>query len=99
MDIKETTSFILSGITLIGVIFAIYKYFREPDIKTDKEMELLKQSCQFKHSAIDSSILGINKSIAFIKENHLTNIEASVKALEEGQIKLFTILEERLPKK
>lgn len=96
---KETIEFILSALALIGVIFAIYKYFREPDIKADKNIALMKQGCIDKHTNLDEKILAINNDITFIKENHLRHIEENVRLLQEGQVKMFTILEERLPRK
>lgn len=99
MDIKETTQFAVSAIALMGVIFTIYRYFREPDVKANKDIELLKQGCSFKHGAIDDQISSINKSISFIKDNHLTHIEASLQKHDEQLVKIFTILEERLPRK
>lgn len=96
---NETLQFILSALALIGVIFAIYKYFREPDIKADKDLAVMKAECKNKHSNIDEKVVEINEAIAFIKENHLRHIEQDISFLKEGQVKLFTILDERLPKK
>lgn len=96
---NETLQFILSALALVGVIFAIYKYFREPDIKIDKDMALMKQGCVNKHANLDDKILAINSDISFIRENHLKHIEDNIRLLQEGQVKLFTILDERLPKK
>ena len=96
---KETVSLVISGITIIGVIFAIYKYFREPDIKMDKEVAVMKKGCEDKHQNIDQRIGEINKSIDFIKNNHLRHIESDVAFLKEKHIEMFTMLNERLPKK
>lgn len=92
-------SLVGSVVTAVGIIFLIYKQFSDPDIKAETEIGLLKQGCSFKHESIDKDIREINKAIGFIKENHLTHIESSLKNHDEKFIKLFTILEERLPKK
>lgn len=96
---NETLQFILSALALIGVIFAIYKYFREPDIKSDKDIAIMENNCENKHKNLDEKIAGINSDISFIKENHLRHIEADISFLKESQVKIFTILDERLPKK
>ena len=90
--IQPILSLIISLATLIGLMFALYKTFREPDIKALQEIALLKNSCAFKHKDIDSDI-------KTIKTNHLHHIEADVRELKENQIKIFTILNERLPSK
>lgn len=99
MTANETIQFALSALTLIGVIFAIYKYFREPDIKADKDLALLKQGCDSKHGVIDTAIKSINESISLIQNNHLKHIEASLQKHDEQLVKIFTILEERLPRR
>lgn len=98
-EVSQVAGLIGSVITFIGIIFLIYKQFSDPDIKAETEIGLLKQGCSFKHESIDKDIREINKAIGFIKENHLTHIESSLKNHDEKFIKLFTILEERLPKK
>ena len=98
-SVNETASLVVSAISIIGVIFLIYKYFREPDIKADKELALLQQGCTIKHGTLDKEISDINKSITFIKENHLSHIEASLKTHDEKFVMLFTMLDERLPKR
>lgn len=99
MSLNEAIAFALSVSALIGVVFAVYKTFREPDIKADKDMALMKQGCEDKHKNLDATIAGIHESISFIQNNHLKHIEVDIKALQEGQVKLFTILDERLPKR
>ena len=97
-EVSQVAGLIGSVITFIGVIFLIYKQFADPDIKAANKLGLLEQGCIFKHQAIDKDIKEINNAIGFIKENHLTHIESSLKNHDEKFIKLFTILDERLPK-
>lgn len=98
-SLKDYISIAMSAVTMLGVIFAVYQYFRKPDEDADKKIGLMEQACQFKHTAVDKSIFEINQAIQLIKENHLAHIEASLKTHDENFIKLFTMLEERLPKK
>ena len=99
-----------SIVTLIVVIFIIYKTFSDPDIKAANKIDLLTQGCDLKHKALDSlwgekftnienNIVEINKSFAFLQENDLKHVEESVKALELGQERIVTMLNERLPRK
>ena len=98
-SIKDYVSIALQLLTMLGVIFAVYQYFRKPDEDADKKISLMEQACVFKHTANDKSIFEINQSIQLIKENHLAHIEASLKQHDENFVRLFTMLEERLPKK
>jgi hypothetical protein len=84
----ETLTLILSFLTLAGVIFAIFKFFRDPDIKAQEEINLINQRCDMRHKVIDGHIVSI-------KENHLKHLEQSVSNIEKNIIKIFTILEER----
>lgn len=97
--IQPIASLAISGLTLLGFSFAAYKFSRDPDIKASQEIGLIKQRCSFLHTGVDESIGEIKGSIKAIKNNHLHHIERDIKALQEGQVKMFTILEERLPNK
>lgn len=83
---------ILDILTLLAIMFAIYKYFRDPDINASTDIKLIKQNCEFKHKSID-------EDIALIKNNHLAHIEKDIDMLSKNQIKILTILDERLPNK
>jgi len=83
---------ILDILTLLAIILAVYKYFRDPDVSAKTEIELLKQACRLKHSNLDDYI-------GFIKNNHLAHLEKDVAEIKNNQTKIFTILEERLPTK
>jgi hypothetical protein len=89
---ESNISLILQITTFAGVIFAIYKYFRDPDLKAKSEIEKIKQACNFRHANIDENIV-------MIKNNHLKHIEEDLISMRENQAKIFTILEERLPRK
>ena len=90
---------IISIITLLGIFYAIYMSLRNPDISNEKEIALIKQSCGLKHVNLNENILSINKTLNLIQENDLKHIEGEIRSLKENQIKIFTILDERLPKK
>jgi hypothetical protein len=96
---QQTLSIIIQIITLGGVIFAIYKFFRDPDIKADKSIDLIKKECLLKHGYIDKDISNIYSDLNLIKENHIKHIEDRLNDIEKDVSNIFTILDERLPKK
>jgi len=82
-------------ITLIGVIFIVYNYFKNPQIKSEKTDALLTQRFDI-----------MQKDFNNLKDNHIHSID--VKLEENGKsitnlvvevVKLSTIIEERIPHK
>jgi len=70
------------GISFIKGILHIRKSVDEPNIKQDKEIALIKKD-----------IITINRDIHDIKVNHLAHhIEENVFKLQEGQIRIETLL-------
>lgn len=105
-EVSQVVGLVGSVTTFIGIIFIIYKQFADPDIKAANKIGLLEQGCKLTHANlnerfdnINSNIDNINKSFMLLKENDMKHIENSVRSLEEGQIKMLTIMEERFPKK
>lgn len=97
MDFKDLIQYAEPIITILGVIFIVYKTFRDPDISADKEISLIKQACGLKHGGLDKDINDINKTLSLIQENELRHYEARITGIEKKVDKIFTILEERLP--
>jgi len=97
----EKANLILTAIigfaTLIGFVFVIYRSYSEPNKKQDEEIAVGNATCELRHHNIDKNVQEIKESISLIKENHLKHIEERMNGLECQQIKIFTILEERLP--
>lgn len=105
-EVSQIVGLVGSVTTFIGIIFIIYKQFADPDIKAANKIGLLEQGCKLTHANLDerfntinSNIASINNSFLLLKENDMKHIENSVRSLEEGQIKMLTIMEERFPKK
>jgi len=99
MKLAEWLSVILSGCTLVTIIIMFYRTFRDPDVKAEKDIGLLKQGCLLRHQGLDKDIAMINENLKLLKVNHINHMETDLKLLGEQQIKIFTILEERLPKR
>lgn len=90
-DLLQKIQFFISVFTLLGLIFAVYKTFRDPDVKADKTIAIMKAQCELKHKNIDDNILAI-------KENHLRHLEgdmAQVKIDINTILTILTILKER----
>lgn len=90
---------ILAAANVVNLIISAYKGKRDPDEENAGKITKMETSCIFKHQKIDADISGINKSIEFIKENHLSHIEEEMKQFGKKFVELYTILDERLPKK
>lgn len=88
---QEIIQLIISALTLIGIVFAIYRFFRDPDVKSAEEISLIKERCELRHQFIDENLV-------MIKENHLNHLESDVAQLRTDMTRVLTILEERFKK-
>jgi hypothetical protein len=95
-ELSENLGVIMQILTLGGIIFAIYKSYSNPQVKLDKDYATMEIECKYKHHALDENIHSINRTLTLIQENHLSHIENEIKRLGEGQIRLETIINERL---
>ena len=104
-----TTSNIMFAIGILGLIFTVFNYFRNPQIKSERLDALLDQRVKFSNETTDRRFAEVQKDIkvAFeLAQNHSNEALAGVKELtvvvnEMGKsiVKLSTIIEERIPKK
>ncbi len=99
MDIRELLNLILSGCSFIAVVIMVYRTFKDPSEKNEKNIEVFEAQCDGKHRLVDLHIAQINESLTLLKENHINHIEKDIKHLQEGQVRILTVLDERLPKK
>lgn len=81
-------------ITIGSVVFAIFSYFRNPQIKTDQ-----------RNIRFDDRLTSVEKSVVEIREKHLISVEgdlktlnATLQSLSETVVRLSTIIDERIPK-
>jgi len=102
MEIKEWLDVITSMVSLVGVFFFVYLYFRSPDIKADKSIAMNGVACNEKHNRINEIIgemrenfKSIQNSILLIKENDIKHIESEMRRMSDVQTKILTILEYR----
>ena len=94
---------------LQAIIFSVYRYFRDPQIKSDQTDSLMAQQIQWTTEANNKRFadMQVNIKDAFtLAENHTHTVEEAVKNLtvvvndiNNKLVKLTTIIEERIPKK
>jgi len=104
-----TPSNIMFALGLLGVLFSVYHYFRNPQIKADKTDALLAQKIQWDKEGNERRFAEIQDNIkdAFsLAQNHTHSVELKVdeltkdvKILSGKIIELATIISERIPKK
>lgn len=85
MTIQSWLQIITSVVSLIGVMFLVYHFFRNPDIKADKEMRVIESECKLKHLRIDEIFVELKQDLSYIKNNHLSHIENDIDNIKQGQ--------------
>ena len=104
-----TPSNIVFALGLIGTIFTVYNYFRNPQIDSDKRDALAEQRMKFYAESTDRRFGDMQKQITDSQQlanNHIHTIDTKVDKVNENVslmgneiTKLATIIEERIPKK
>lgn len=86
---------IVFSITIMATIFAVFKYFRDPQIKTEK-----------KTMATSIELASLKADLTNLKDNHIHTLTEGLKSTNENVVKLTievsklgTIIDERIPKK
>ncbi len=102
MNLKDYLDIVTSLVSLGGIMFFIYHFFRNPDIRADKLLGINKVACEEKHKRLDEIICdmrekfkNIDTSITFMKENDIKHIEQEMRIISERQGKILAILEYR----
>jgi len=94
----ENLQFAISVITLLSFVFVAYRTFRDPDIKADKSISLLKEQIQYERKITDKA-LEIQQNCLHSLEEEIADQKEEIRKLNETVIKLGTIIDERIPKK
>ena len=92
MNVAQWIQVIVGICTLVGIVVLTYRTFKDPEEKNEQSLAVLKSNCVLRHQTIDADIHDI-------KVNHLAHIERDIIEMKENQVKIFTILDERLPRK
>jgi hypothetical protein len=104
MALIEITQLIISLLTLMGIIFAIYKYFRDPDVKNATGLAEVQLALDFRNKEIDKEFLTIKENqketvgrisedLHFLRVNHIDHIEKDMREMRDKQTKILAILE------
>ena len=109
MESVLTPSNVMFVIGLLGTLFGVYHYFRNPQIAGDKKDALLAQQVQWQIEASERRFKEIQESFQSLllqSNNHIHTVDTKVENVsivisEMGKeiTKLTTIIEERIPKK
>lgn len=93
-------------IALFALVFGVYHFFRNPQIKSDKIDALFKQHLEFLSLQFNEKFSGFDKQLVNLKDNHLHTINEDLKTLTKtvndlaiNVGKLETRIDERIPKK
>lgn len=94
---------------LLGILFSVYHYFRNPQVASDKKDALLAQQVQWMVEASDRKFKEIQESFQSLllqSNNHIhtvdtkvENLGGTVSGLGNKITELSTIIDERIPKK
>ena len=95
----DWTQYALFAITILGTVFAVYRTFREPDEDARVHIAVINQRLDTLSGSVDK-----------IMTNHLPHMDAKINAIQkdlarnnvimtEKFTQLFTIIDERFPKK
>lgn len=109
METILTPSNIMFALGILGIIFTVYNYFRNPQIKSEKIDALLQQRMQWTSEATDKRFCDMNvniKDAMTLAQNHIHTVDTKVENLiktvgimSNEITRLSTIIEERIPKK
>jgi len=73
---------------LVGMLFLVYKHFRNPDINANKRISIIETTCPIKHKTLDDAISTFARSFELIKENHLRHIEGDISKINERMARM-----------
>lgn len=85
---------ILSAVSIISIVFAVFLFFYKPQVKSDKDDAILSLK-------VDA----LTKDLTNLRDNHLHTLDVKVDQLTDSMgkmgnevTKLATIIEERIPR-
>jgi hypothetical protein len=94
---------------ILAIIFGVYRYFKTPQIDTEKKDALLAQQVQWSKEITEKRFEDLDKRLGeslAISQNHIHTIDIkvdgiglTVSQLGKELVRLSTIIEERIPAK
>ncbi len=86
-----TTSNVTFMMALLGILFSIYHYFKNPQIDIEKKVDGLTKELAIIRAAFEGHLLADQASFGLLN-SHIVEVDKSV-------VKLTTIIDERIPRK
>jgi len=93
---------------IIGTIFGVYKYFRDPQVASQQEDALMNQQMKFFVESTEKRFTDIQNTInalqvqvnthAHTTDSKFNNLSNSMGEMSKQVVRLATIIEERIPK-
>jgi len=109
METYLTPSNITFALGLLAIIFTVYNYFKNPQIKSDKTDALMDQRLKWNTESSDKRFDAMQKNFEDLllqSNNHIHTVEIKVDTMSTNMdimsneiTKLSTIIEERIPRK
>ena len=104
-----TAQNIMFLIGLISILFSVFLYFKNPQIKSEKTDALLEQRLQFERESTQRRFKDMQDGITAataLAQNHIHSVDVKVDGLtalvsQMGKdiVRLSTIIDERIPRK
>ena len=109
METLLIPSNIMFALGIFGVVFSIYRYFKDPQVSNEKKDALLRQEVQWTKEGNDIRFAELQnsfKDLLLQSNNHIHTVDVKVDKVVETTArlsnevtKLATIIEERIPRK
>jgi hypothetical protein len=109
MELILTSSNIMFALGILGTIFTVYHYFRNPQINSDKKDALLAQQVGQQAESVERRFKDAQDSFNALllqSNNHIHTVDTKVETLSTNMnimsneiTRLATIIEERIPKR
>jgi hypothetical protein len=109
METLFTPSNIMFALGLIGILFSVYLYFREPQIKSQTNDALMEQQMKWFTDSVEKRFQAQQENfnqLLLQSNNHIHTVDTKVEALTKevvemgkGIVRLATTIEERIPRK
>ena len=109
MESILTPSNVMFALGIIGILFSVYRYFKDPQTKSEQTDALMKQQIDWQMTATEKRFASMQESFNSLllqSNNHIHTVDTKVDKVNEAMIEmgksivqLSTIINERIPKK
>lgn len=109
METFITPSNIMFAIGIVGTLFSVYLYFRNPQIESKTNDALMSQQMKYINDSNENRFKAMQENfnqLLLQSNNHIHTVDTKVEALTKevvemgkGIVRLATTIEERIPRK